>query len=386
LPHDGGDETVVSHAAWLNSVRTAVIGLNLKANLAAIVDPAATDDTAAGYVVGSRWINVTAGTVWVAVDVTAGAAVWKDLSAGAGGGEANTASNIGTVGQGLFKQKTGVDLEFYKINSLTAAFVIALDAANNKIDLSVANAVAAGAAGLMTGADKSKLDGVAAGANAYVHPNHSGDVTSVGDGAQTIAAKAVTLAKMADMATASLLGRSTAGAGSPEALSKATALALLNVADGAQVNAALASQADAEAGTENTKMMTALRTAQAIAKQAMPLGEVAGVNEQTVGPDYTLVLGDKGFVIEMNVAGAGNNDLLVPTNAAVAFPVNTIIHVMQKSTAQTTIQAVTPGTTTIHSTATTAPTAPKLRAQWATATLRKIAADEWVVSGEIDTA
>ena len=51
------------------------------------------------------------------------------------------------------------------------------------------------------------LINVADGANAYVHPNHSGEVTSVADGAQTIAAKAVTLAKMSDMATASILGQ-----------------------------------------------------------------------------------------------------------------------------------------------------------------------------------
>ena len=71
------------------------------------------------------------------------------------------------------------------------------------------------------------------GATTYTHPNHTGDVTSVGDGAQTIASKAVTLAKMADMATASLLGRDTAGAGVPEVLSASDVRTLLNVADGA---------------------------------------------------------------------------------------------------------------------------------------------------------
>jgi len=81
--------------------------------------------------------------------------------------------------------------------------------------------------------DGGKLDGIAAGANLYVHPNHSGEVTSVADGAQTITNKAVTLAKMNDMATASLIGRNTAGVGVPEVLSKATVLLLLNVADGA---------------------------------------------------------------------------------------------------------------------------------------------------------
>jgi hypothetical protein len=39
---------------------------------------------------------------------------------------------------------------------------------------------------------------VADGANAYTHPNHSGDVTSAADGAQTIAAKAVHVSMLAD--------------------------------------------------------------------------------------------------------------------------------------------------------------------------------------------
>jgi hypothetical protein len=75
--------------------------------------------------------------------------------------------------------------------------------------------------------------------NKYVHPNHSGEVTSVADGAQTITNKAVTLAKMADMATASLLGRNTAATGAPEVLSKATAQSLLNVEDNADVTDAV---------------------------------------------------------------------------------------------------------------------------------------------------
>ena len=49
-------------------------------------------------------------------------------------------------------------------------------------------------------ADGSKLDGIATSANAYTHPNHSGDVTSSSDGATTIANDAVTGAKIADNA------------------------------------------------------------------------------------------------------------------------------------------------------------------------------------------
>jgi len=53
--------------------------------------------------------------------------------------------------------------------------------------------------------------------NNYVHPNHTGEVTSVADGVTTIANDAVTYAKMQNVsATNKLLGRSTAGAGDVE--------------------------------------------------------------------------------------------------------------------------------------------------------------------------
>lgn len=40
-------------------------------------DPTADDDTGDGYIVGTRWINTTDDTEWVAVDVTAATAVWQ---------------------------------------------------------------------------------------------------------------------------------------------------------------------------------------------------------------------------------------------------------------------------------------------------------------------
>ena len=71
-----------------------------------------------------------------------------------------------------------------------------------------------------------KLAGIAAGANLYVHPNHSGDVTSVADGATAIAAGAVSNAKLADVPTSTIKGRTAAGTGSPSDLVIADAAAV----------------------------------------------------------------------------------------------------------------------------------------------------------------
>jgi hypothetical protein len=76
-------------------------------------------------------------------------------------------------------------------------------------------AATTGTAGFMSAADKTKLDGVAAGANNYAHPNHSGDVTSVGDGATTIANDAVSNAKLADMPANTVKVRAAGTSGDP---------------------------------------------------------------------------------------------------------------------------------------------------------------------------
>jgi len=82
-------------------------------------------------------------------------------------------------------------------------------------------AATAAAAGHATAAQITKLDGIATGANLYVHPNHTGDVTSIADGAQTIAANSVTLAKLATQAADTVLANVTAGAAVPTAVTMA---------------------------------------------------------------------------------------------------------------------------------------------------------------------
>ena len=95
---------------------------------------------------------------------------------------------------------------------------------------------------------------------------------------------------------------------------------------------------------------------------------------------YTAVLANNSQVVTMNNASA--NTFSIPTNASVAFPIGTQINVLQIGAGQTTIQAVTSGTTSILSTGATA-AAPKLRARYSMATCIKSATDTWYVVGDI---
>lgn len=95
-------------------------------------------------------------------------------------------------------------------------------------------------------------------------------------------------------------------------------------------------------------------------------------NAQTAA--YTLVLGDRSKMVEMNVASGHN--LTVPANSNVAFPVGTTITVLQTGAGQTTIAAQ--GGVTVNATP-----GLKLRAQWSSATLIKRATDTWVALGDL---
>lgn len=131
-------------------------------------------------------------------------------------------------------------------------------------------------------------------------------------------------------------------------------------------NVDLASQAEAEAGTDNVKTMTALRVAEAIAAQTR--GYV-GSNFQT-GLSYTLVLEDAGKIVEMD--NAADNIVYIPDNSVVAFPVNTRIDVTQRGVGSTSIEMV--GTDTLTGSAT-------VSGVNGAVSLWKRAVTEWVVYG-----
>jgi hypothetical protein len=95
---------------------------------------------------------------------------------------------------------------------------------------------------------------------------------------------------------------------------------------------------------------------------------------------YTAILANNGQVVTMDNGSA--NTFSIPTNASVAFPIGTQINVLQIGVGQTTIQAVTAGTTSVLSTGTTA-AQPKLRARYSMATCIKAGTDLWYVTGDI---
>jgi hypothetical protein len=95
-------------------------------------------------------------------------------------------------------------------------------------------------------------------------------------------------------------------------------------------------------------------------------------NAQTAS--YTLVLSDKGKLVEMSNASA--NNLTVPLNSSVAYPTGTQINILQTGAGQTTVVAT--GGVTIN-----ASPGLKLRAQWSAATLIKRATDTWVLVGDL---
>jgi hypothetical protein len=96
--------------------------------------------------------------------------------------------------------------------------------------------------------------------------------------------------------------------------------------------------------------------------------------------DYTAVSADQYQVLQlMNKATA--IAFKIPTNASVAFPVGTVLTILNIGAGTCTISAVTPGTTTILSAGATA-ASPTL-AQYKSAACIKTATDAWYVVGAI---
>jgi hypothetical protein len=104
---------------------------------------------------------------------------------------------------------------------------------------------------------------------------------------------------------------------------------------------------------------------------------VAAVPENLYTASTTLAAGDSDSVVAMNVASA--NNVTVPPDTTVNFPIGTTIEVYQHGAGQTTI--VAGAGVTLRSDGGKL----KIAAQYNSASLRKRAANEWVVGGSVTT-
>ena len=122
---------------------------------------------------------------------------------------------------------------------------------------------------------------------------------------------------------------------------------------------------------------TAVKAAYDLAAAAQP--KASTYTAKTAS--YTFAAGDEYNIFSMN--NAATQQFSIPTDATYNFAVGTEINVFWITGAgQPTIGAVTPGTTTVISTGATSAT-PKLRVANSGATCKKLAANSWIVFGDL---
>lgn len=211
------------------------------------------------------------------------------------------------------------------------------------------------------------------GATAVTNGDLSGDVTTSGTLAATIAAGAVTLAKQANFAASSLQGNPTGSGAAPSAITLGAGLSFSGttlVASGSAptfgtitsgTNTAMAGVVGSGASlgvsgsgtigatslsalsglpTQNANTIDCNSTTGSASPTACTAAQTLGVlnsatgNAQT-GTTYTPVLADANLLVTM--ANAASNTLTVPTNASVAFPVGTTLTAQQAGAGITTV-------------------------------------------------
>jgi hypothetical protein len=130
--------------------------------------------------------------------------------------------------------------------------------------------------------------------------------------------------------------------------------------------------------TIDTAITADLSTAQTFTNKTLtsPLINL-GINTQT-GTTYTTVLADNGKLVTLS--NASPITLTIPPNSSVAYPVGAQLNLAQLGAGQVTFAGGSG--VTIVSTGATA-SAPKLRAQYSTATAVQTSTDNWLVMGDI---
>jgi len=200
-------------------------------------------------------------------------------------------------------------------------------------------------------------------------------------GSSAIDNDAVTYAKIQNVTQDRILGRVSVGAGDVEELTSAQIKTLLSlgIADIASLQASLDAKAPLASptftGTPAAPTAAAYTNTTQVATTAEVYSTMTTVPENAqTGTTYTLALSDAGKLVTLSNASAIT--LTIPTNASVAFPVNTRIDLLQYGAGQVTVGGAG---VTIRSSGSKL----KLTGQYSGATLWKKGTDEWALIGDI---
>jgi len=127
-------------------------------------------------------------------------------------------------------------------------------------------------------------------------------------------------------------------------------------------------------GSETFEGVQSSESKKVTAAQVATYAKAPGLNAQT-GTTYTLVLTDANKAVTMSNASA--NTLTIPTNTSVAFPLGTVVSVVQQGAGTTTVV----GDTGVTVNGTSAGSA-DITAQYSAVSLLKIGTDEWNLAGD----
>ena len=280
----------------------------------------------AGPEVGYYWFETDTGDTY---SWNTGGAAWVKIA------EATSVSAITALTGDVTAAGPGSVAATIAANAVTYAKMQAVTAASSLLGRGTAGGTPVREISLGAGLSMTSdvLDAVSGGGGIN---QLTGDVTAgpgTGSQAATIANNAVTtakildanvtLAKLANIATDSLIGRDTAASGVPENILLNTTLSM----DGAGnlQRAALTGDVTAAAGSNATVVANMNVTATVTATGTPPTNAVGylGAPQMSDQDDYTLVLADAGKHY-YHVSGSAHT-LTIPANASVAFPIGTVI-------------------------------------------------------------
>lgn len=260
---------------------------NIKHNYAGSTDPGSNDDNTQGYSEGSTWVNLPQNTYFVAVEMGTGEAIWKNTTPYLG------LEYIPNSSDGKVSSSAGTD----------ATIPIVTPSGGTNI------------AGLMSPADKTKIDAVSGTNTGDQTITLTGDISGSGTGSfsATIQDNSVTSSKLADMPANTVKANSTSSTGNPSDLS-ITSSTILGRTSSSDLKALTVSEVKTELGAGSANGLAELDGAGKVPTSQLPDSVLGGVsyqgswNASTNSPALTSSTGTKGFYYVVSVAGSTNLD------------------------------------------------------------------------------